>query len=84
MASLLTKRRDGDVVMKWARKATKFGYLVATLMATGLSSRPRWRSARGGRLFVCPQGGQLRVIKNGALLGTPFLSVTVLNSHYVP
>ncbi|MEY2490213.1 MAG: hypothetical protein QOC70_2155 [Verrucomicrobiota bacterium] len=30
-----------------------------------------------GRLFVCLQGGQLRVIKNGTLLGTPFVSLTV-------
>src|SRR6185436_18211059 len=30
-------------------------------------------------LFVCQQGGQLRVIKNGALLPTPFLTVTVNN-----
>jgi glucose/arabinose dehydrogenase len=30
-----------------------------------------------GRLFVCLQGGPLRVIKNGALLATPFVSLTV-------
>jgi glucose/arabinose dehydrogenase len=29
-----------------------------------------------GRLFVCLQGGQLRVIKNGALLAAPFVTVT--------
>jgi glucose/arabinose dehydrogenase len=33
--------------------------------------------APDGRLFVCLQGGQLRVIKNGALLATPFVSLTV-------
>src|SRR3954468_765504 len=33
--------------------------------------------APDGRLFVCLQGGQVRVIKNGALLGTPFLSLSV-------
>ena len=33
--------------------------------------------APDGRLFVCQQGGQLRVIKNGALLPTPFVSLTV-------
>ena len=33
-----------------------------------------------GRLFVCLQGGQLRVIKNGALLPTPFVSLTVDSS----
>lgn len=33
--------------------------------------------APDGRLFVCLQGGQLRVIKNGALLVTPFVSLSV-------
>src|SRR5438309_673831 len=33
--------------------------------------------APDGRLFVCQQGGQLRVIKNGSLLSTPFVSLTV-------
>ena len=33
--------------------------------------------APDGRLFVCQQAGQLRVIKQGTLLATPFLTVTV-------
>jgi glucose/arabinose dehydrogenase len=33
--------------------------------------------APDGRLFVCQQGGQVRVIKNGSLLSTPFASLTV-------
>jgi glucose/arabinose dehydrogenase len=33
--------------------------------------------APDGRLFVCQQNGQLRVIKNGALLATPFVSLPV-------
>jgi glucose/arabinose dehydrogenase len=33
--------------------------------------------APDGRIFVCQQGGALRVIKNGALLPTPFISLTV-------
>jgi glucose/arabinose dehydrogenase len=36
--------------------------------------------APDGRLFVCLQGGQLRVIKNGALLATPFVSLSVNSS----
>lgn len=36
--------------------------------------------APDGRLFICQQNGQLRVIKNGTLLATPFLSVTVNSS----
>lgn len=48
-----------------------------TQVATGLSNPTAMAFAPDGRLFVCEQGGQLRVIKNGALLPTPFLSVTV-------
>ena len=33
--------------------------------------------APDGRLFVCLQSGQVRVIKNGALLSAPFLSISV-------
>jgi glucose/arabinose dehydrogenase len=33
--------------------------------------------APDGRLFICLQTGQLRVIKDGVLLGTPFVALTV-------
>src|SRR5690242_11363257 len=33
--------------------------------------------APDGRIFVCEQGGRLRVIKNGALLPDPFLTLNV-------
>ena len=36
--------------------------------------------APDGRLFVCLQGGQLRVIKNGALQAAPFVSLSVNSS----
>jgi glucose/arabinose dehydrogenase len=36
--------------------------------------------APDGRLFVCLQSGQLRVIKNGALLAAPFVSLSVDSS----
>ncbi len=48
-----------------------------TPVANGLVNPTAMSFAPDGRLFVCEQGGQLRVIKNGALLPTPFLSVTV-------
>jgi glucose/arabinose dehydrogenase len=51
-----------------------------TQVASGLSSPTAMAFAPDGRLFVCQQGGQLRVIKNGALLAAPFLSVTVNSS----
>jgi glucose/arabinose dehydrogenase len=51
-----------------------------TRVATGLASPTAMAIAPDGRLFVCLQGGQLRVIKNGTLLPAPFLSVTVNSS----
>ena len=46
----------------------------------GLSGPTAMDIAPDGRIFVCLQSGQLRVIKNGALLPTPFLSLTVDSS----
>ncbi len=35
--------------------------------------------APDGRLFICQQSGKLRVVQNGTLLATPFLTVPVNN-----
>ena len=48
-----------------------------SLVASGLSGPTAMEFAPDGRLFVCQQGGHLRVIKNGSLLATPFVTVTV-------
>ncbi len=48
-----------------------------SLVASGLSNPTAMALAPDGRIFVCQQGGALRVIKNGVLLPTPFLTVTV-------
>jgi glucose/arabinose dehydrogenase len=48
-----------------------------TLVAGGLRVPTAMAFAPDGRLFVCEQGGTLRVIKNGALLATPFVSLSV-------
>src|SRR4051812_899304 len=48
-----------------------------TIVAKGLSRPTAMQFAPDGRLFVCEQGGQLRVVKNGALLPTPFVTLTV-------
>jgi glucose/arabinose dehydrogenase len=50
------------------------------VVATGLNNPTAMALAPDGRIFVCEQGGSLRVIKNGALLATPFLTVTVDSS----
>ena len=51
-----------------------------SLVAADLSNPTAMALAPDGRIFVCEQGGALRVIKNGALLATPFLTVTVDSS----
>jgi glucose/arabinose dehydrogenase len=51
---------------------------VETQFGSNLGGSPTAMAfAPDGRLFVCLQGGQLRVIKNGALLPTPFVSLSV-------
>lgn len=46
-------------------------------IARNMPSPTTMQFAPDGRLFVAQQGGQLRVIKNGQLLPTPFLTVSV-------
>jgi glucose/arabinose dehydrogenase len=43
----------------------------------GLANATAFAQAPDGRLFVAEQGGNLRVVKNGALLGSPFVSLNV-------
>lgn len=46
-----------------------------TLVATGLSSPTAMEFAPDGRVFITEQGGKVRVVKNGALLPDPFVTV---------
>ena len=73
-----------SLVACFAVSGTCFSLRGATLpagftevpVATGLSSPTAMEIAPDGRVFVCLQGGQLRVIKNGTLLAAPFLTLT--------
>ena len=54
------------------------GFIETQVGGTLTPGRPTAMAfAPDGRLFVCLQTGQLRVIKNGALLANPFVSLTV-------
>jgi glucose/arabinose dehydrogenase len=44
---------------------------------SGLSNPTAMEIAPDGRIFVCLQGGTLRVIKNGTLLPAPFITLNV-------
>ena len=50
---------------------------IETQVASGLANPTAMQFAPDGRLFVCEQAGRLRVIKNGALLAAPFVSLSV-------
>src|SRR4051812_9476522 len=51
-----------------------------TILGSGLVNPTAMALAPDGRIFVSQQGGQLRVIKNGALLPAPFMTVSVDSS----
>ncbi len=47
------------------------------ILVTGLASPTQFEFSPDGRLFVCQQGGALRVVKNGTLLATPAIQLNV-------
>ncbi|RZS75371.1 DUF7594 domain-containing protein [Pseudobacter ginsenosidimutans] len=49
-------------------------------VATGLTSPTAMAFTPDNRILVCQKGGQLRVIKNGSLLSTPAISLSVNTS----
>ena len=63
-----------------ANAATVPAGFTDAVVAAGLTNPTAMALAPDGRIFVCQQNGALRVIKNGALLSTPFLTVTVDSS----
>jgi glucose/arabinose dehydrogenase/chitodextrinase len=60
-----------------AHAATVPAGFVESLVAGNLANPTAMQFAPDGRLFVCEQGGRLRVIKDGALLPAPFATVQV-------
>jgi glucose/arabinose dehydrogenase len=48
-----------------------------SLVAGGMPAPTAMAFAPDGRIFVCEKAGNLRVIQNGSLLATPFLTVSV-------
>lgn len=60
-----------------SRAATLPPGFTETLYAAGLSNPTAMQFAPDGRLFVCQQGGALRVVENGVVLATPFVTLPV-------
>ena len=50
---------------------------VETTVASGIESPTAMAIAPDGRIFVCSKSGALRVIKNGVLLASPFVTLSV-------
>jgi glucose/arabinose dehydrogenase len=62
--------------MRLSTSALPAGFFDS-VVAGGIAAPTAMALAPDGRMFVAEQGGNLRVIKNGALLSTPFLNVAV-------
>ncbi len=58
-------------------RAQPTGFTRNTAWITGLSNATAFAQAPDGRLFVAQQGGALRVVRNGSLLATPFITLLV-------
>ncbi|MBC7982549.1 MAG: PQQ-dependent sugar dehydrogenase, partial [Candidatus Obscuribacterales bacterium] len=75
--SLLLILMCGLAAAPSAKAATLPSGFTETRIASGLSSPTAMAFAPDGRLFVAEQSGRLRVIRDGVLLSTPFLTLSV-------
>src|SRR5262245_53402925 len=50
---------------------------IETQITTGLTAPTSFEFAPDGRVFITQQTGTVRIVKNGVLLPTPFLSIMV-------
>src|SRR4029434_3076747 len=64
------------LINSWAAAGTLPAGFTETYVG-GLTDPTAMAVAPDERIFVCEQGGTLRVLKDGALLSTPFVSLTV-------
>lgn len=80
---LRARARDGagnlspwsTVVVSVSGGAVPAGFTRTSPWVTGLASATAMAFAPDGRLFVCEQGGAVRVVENGVLLPAPFATV---------
>ncbi|MDH5539227.1 MAG: PQQ-dependent sugar dehydrogenase [Rhizobacter sp.] len=61
-------------------RSVPLGFSKDEVHVTGLDSAVAFAQAPDGRLLVAEQGGRLRVVKNAALLPTPFVQLAVDSS----
>jgi glucose/arabinose dehydrogenase len=84
---MVSARHTGCVVLlfAWLVSVQAFAQVFPTgfsrvQVASGISNPTVMAFAPDGRIFVAQQNGALRVIKNGALLATPFIQLNVNSS----
>jgi glucose/arabinose dehydrogenase len=65
------------VALVWAINAATLPAGFTETQISGLPNPTAMEIAPDGRVFVCLQAGSLRVIKNGTLLATPFVTLNV-------
>ncbi len=58
------------------------GGFVTDAVATGLTLPTVFAMAPDGRVFIGEKSGRVRVLKNGALLATPFYTVAPVNNYH--
>ena len=68
---------DSATVSFGGSRALPGGFTRNTGFIMGLSDATAFAQAPDGRLFVAKQSGEMWVVKNGVLLSTPFLTLTV-------
>lgn len=68
---------NGEPVQGISQAATGPEGFVDELLTSGLSSPTAFAFAPDGRIFVAEQAGRVRVVRNGALLATPLVSLPV-------
>jgi glucose/arabinose dehydrogenase len=64
---------DGKIVAS----ATLGDTFPSTILVSGLTAPSAMALAPDGRVFICEQGGTLRIVKHDVLLAAPFLTVPV-------
>ena len=77
LATPLTIVVNASVLARSVFAATVPSGFTDALVASGLTWPTALAVANDGRVFVTEQRGTVKVIKNGALLSTPFVNVTV-------
>ena len=80
MESAAPTRAGGDGNELATALATVPASFTDVQVAGGLSNPTQMEFAPDGRIFVSQQTGQVRVIKNGTLLATPFVTLNVNSS----